>query len=114
VLSRLRSGESLGSGDAFWLGSKLDDYSQSMLRAVLGQHFIDQLRAAPVGEWVGPVESARGTHFVRMRGITAPAVMAYVQVKDQVESDWYARGRDGSVTEKMHKAEEKYDITIEH
>lgn len=113
VLGRLRSGESL-SADAFWLGSRLDDYSQSMLRAVLGQPFIDQLRAAPLDEWIGPVESARGAHFVRVRGITAPAVMPYVQVKDQVESDWYARNRDGSVTEKIHKAEEKYDITIEH
>jgi hypothetical protein len=35
-------------------------------------------------------------------------------VRDQVESDWYARNRESSVTDKIRKVEEKYDITIEH
>jgi hypothetical protein len=112
VLSRLRAGEQL-RGDTFWLGSHLEDYSQSMLRGVLGQRFIEELHAAPAGEWSGPLVSARGTHFVRVKTITASAVMPYVQVKDQVEQDWLARNRDSSVTAKIHKAEEKYDITIE-
>jgi hypothetical protein len=112
VLSRLRAGEQL-RGDTFWLGSHLEDYSQSMLRGVLGQRFIEELHAAPAGQWSGPLISARGTHFVRVKTITASAVMPYVQVKDQVEQDWFARNRDSSVTAKIHKAEEKYDITIE-
>jgi hypothetical protein len=113
VLVRLRSGEQL-SGDPFWLGSHFEDYAQSMLRGVLGQRFIEGLHSAPVGEWSGPIESARGTHFVRMRMITPSALMPYAQVKDQVEDDWFARKRASSVTAKIHKAEEKYDITIEH
>jgi hypothetical protein len=46
--------------------------------------------------------------------ITPSALMPYSQVKDQVEDDWFARRRESSVTAKIHKAEEKYDITIEH
>jgi hypothetical protein len=113
VLGRLRSGERL-SGDPFWLGSHFADYSQSMLRGVLGQRFVQEVRAAPVGEWFGPIESARGTHFVRMGAISPPILMPYTQVKDQVEDDWFARKRASSMQAKLHKAEEKYDITIEH
>jgi hypothetical protein len=113
VLGRLRSGGQL-TGDAFWLGSHFEEYAQSMLRGVLGQRFIEGLHSAPLGEWFGPLQSARGTHFVRMRMITPPALMPYAQVKDQVEDDWFARKRDSSVTAKIHKAEEKYDIAIEH
>jgi hypothetical protein len=113
VLGQLRAGAQL-TGDAFWLGSHFEDYAQSMLRGVLGQRFIEELHSAPVGEWYGPLESARGTHFVRMRGITQSTLMPYTQVKDQVEQDWFARKRESSVQAKIHKAEEKYDITIEH
>jgi len=113
VLGRLRSGGQV-SGDPFWLGSHFEDYAQSMLRGVLGQRFIEGLHSAPVGEWFGPIESARGTHFVRMRMISPPVLMPYTQVKDQVEDDWFARKRESSVTAKIHKAEEKYDLTIEH
>jgi hypothetical protein len=113
VLVRLRSGGP-SSGDPFWLGSHFEDYAQSMLRGVLGERFIEGLHSAPVGEWFGPIESARGTHFVRIRVITPSALMPYSQVKDQVEDDWFARRRESSVTAKIHKAEEKYDITIEH
>jgi hypothetical protein len=113
VLGQLRSGAQL-TGDPFWLGSHFEDYAQSMLRGVLGQRFIEGLHSAPAGEWFGPIESARGTHFVRMRAISPPALIPYAQVKDQVENDWFARKRESSVTAKIHKAEEKYDITIEH
>jgi hypothetical protein len=113
VLGRLRSGGQL-SGDPFWLGSHFQDYSQSMLRGVLGERFIEGLHSAPLGEWFGPIESARGTHFVRLRVITPATLMPYAQVKDQVEDDWFARKRESSVTAKIHKAEEKYDIAIEH
>jgi hypothetical protein len=112
VLGRLRAGGQL-TGDPFWLGSHFEDYAQSMLSGVLGQRFIEGLHSAPVGEWFGPIASARGTHFVRMRVITPPALMPYAQVKDQVEDDWFARKRESSVAAKIHKAEEKYDITIE-
>jgi hypothetical protein len=113
VLGQLRAGTQL-TGDAFWLGSHFEDYAQSMLRGVLGQRFIEELHSAPVGEWYGPLESARGTHFVRMRAITQSTLMPYTQVKDQVEQDWFARKRESNVQAKIHKAEEKYDITIEH
>jgi hypothetical protein len=113
VLARLRSGERV-SGDVFWLGSHFEDYAQSMLRGVLGQHFIAGLHSAPVGEWFGPIGSTRGVHFVRMQAITASALMPFTQVRDQVEADWFARKRESSVQAKVHKAQEKYDITIEH
>ena len=112
VLSQLRSGEQL-TGDPFWLGSHFEDYPQSMLRGVLGQRFIDGLHTASPGEWMGPIVSARGTHFVRLKTITAPALMPYAQVKDQVENDWLARRRSSSVTAKIREAEAKYDITVE-
>jgi peptidyl-prolyl cis-trans isomerase C len=113
VLGRLRAGGQL-TGDPFWLGSHFEGYAQSMLRGVLGQRFIAGLHSAPVGEWFGPIASARGTHFVRMQAVSAPALMPYTQVKDQVEDDWFAAKRASSVQAKIHEAEEKYDITIEH
>jgi hypothetical protein len=113
VLARLRSGERV-AGDTFWLGSHFEDYAQSMLRGVLGQRFIEGLHSAPTGEWFGPIESARGTHFVRVQAITPTTLMPFTQVRDQVEADWFARRRESSVQAKVHQAEEKYDIKIEH
>ena len=112
VLARLRSGERV-AGDTFWLGSHFEDYAQSMLRGVLGQRFIEGLHSAPTGEWFGPIESARGAHFVRVQAISATALMPFTQVRDQVEADWFARKRESSVQAKVRKAEEKYDVAIE-
>jgi len=111
VLRRLRSGEKV-QGDEYWLGGKLQAYDESMVRATLGQAFVEALRAAEKGQWVGPVQTARGWHYVRVEEVLESHVMPFVEVKEQVLRDWIDDKRSTSVNARIAVLKEKYDVEV--
>ncbi len=111
VLARLEAGEQV-RGDDFWLGHEVHDYSQSMLRGMLGETFVAALHAADDGRWHGPLSSSRGTHYVRVREITPPALIPYAAIREQVQQDWLADQRERSVVARLDEVRERYDVQI--
>lgn len=111
LLTRLEAGESV-RGDDFWLGGEVHDYSESMLRGMLGEGFVAALHAADDGRWHGPLTSGRGTHYVRVRRITAPALVPYAGIREQVLQDWLADQRERGVAAKLDQVRDRYDVQI--
>src|SRR6185436_10520262 len=50
--------------------------------------FAAALEKVPVGEWVGPIDSSFGAHYVRVSDRTPAAVPQLVAVRDQVAREW--------------------------
>lgn len=101
------------AGDEFWMGRQMVSYGQSMIRGMFGQGFVDDLAKAPQGEWVGPVTSIRGVHFVRVNGRDAPEMMDYAQVRDQVLQDWNNQQIETALGAEMKTLKQKYEIDVE-
>jgi peptidyl-prolyl cis-trans isomerase C len=112
ILERLRVGEAV-KGDEYWLGERLQTYDESMVRATLGQPFVESLRSAEKKQWIGPIQTARGWHFVRVEEIIEPHVMQFVDVREQVLRDWLDDKRSASVNARIAMLKEKYDIEVQ-
>jgi hypothetical protein len=112
ILQRLRSGEAV-QGDEYWLGDRLQTYDESMVRATLGQPFVESLRSAEQKHWIGPLQTARGWHFVRVEEIVEPRVMRFVDVREQVLRDWLDDKRSSSVDSRIAALKERYDVEVE-
>jgi parvulin-like peptidyl-prolyl cis-trans isomerase-like protein len=85
----------------------------TLIARSFGPKFAAALEQAPLGEWSGPIESAYGTHYVRVSERT-PAVMPQLaDVRDQVVREWEnerrVRARDASYAT-MRRA---YHVSIE-
>lgn len=112
VLRRLQAGE-LVKGDDYWLGQQLQSYDESMVRATLGQPFVESLRSAEKQQWAGPIQTARGWHFVKVEEVAEPRVMQFVDVREQVVRDWFDDKRTTSINERIAVLKEKYDVEVE-
>ena len=112
ILQGLRTGKAV-QGDEYWLGDRLQTYDESMVRATLGQPFVESLRSAEQKQWIGPLQTARGWHFVRVEEIVEPHVMRFVDVREQVLRDWLDDKRSSSVNSRIAALKERYDVEVE-
>jgi hypothetical protein len=112
ILKRLQAGEAV-KGDDYWLGERLQTYDESMVRATLGQPFVESLKTAEMDRWIGPIQTPRGWHFVRVERVVEPQVMKFVDVREQVLRDWLDDKRSNSVNSRIAVLKEKYDVEVE-
>jgi hypothetical protein len=111
ILATLQAGGSV-NGEAFWLGKDLNSYSESILRSSFGGQFYEQLQAAPVDQWVGPVESVRGFHFARVSHKGEPELMPYQAVRERLDQDWSAHHRRQNVSARTETVKERFTIVM--
>lgn len=111
ILAALQSGGTV-EGEAFWLGKKLNSYSESILRSSFGGEFYEELKLAPVGQWIGPVESARGFHFARVSDKGEPELMSYQAVRDRLSQDWADYHRRQNVSARTETVKERFTIVM--
>lgn len=111
ILQRLNSGGRI-TGDDFWMGSHFAAYGQSMLRGMFGQPFLTQVEQAPKGQWVGPLTSSRGTHFVRLQGVSGEVLAPYLDVRQQVRQDWQAERTRTILQTALAGFRKNYDVQI--
>lgn len=112
ILSRIQEGEMV-EGDSYWLGNNLNEYSESILRTSFGGEFYQELLAAPENQWVGPLESARGYHFVRVSAIGEPQLLSYGEVRDRLTSDWADAHRRSNVRQRTGDIRDRFSIVVE-
>src|SRR3954468_7115700 len=78
-----------------------------------GASFAAALEKAPLGEWVGPIDSSFGAHYVRVSDRTPSAVPPLAAVRDHVLREWEnerrLRARDDAYT----KMRREYQVSIE-
>ncbi|MCI4590013.1 peptidylprolyl isomerase [Sphingobium sp. BYY-5] len=107
--AQLNAGQAIG-GDDFWLGRDFPRYGDSMVRGIFGQPFVDALKDAPEGRWIGPIQSPRGWHFVRKSERIASAMIPFPAIKDQVRQDYMIAHSNAAIEQAVGKLKEKFDV----
>lgn len=108
-LADLNAGETV-VGDGYWLGDIMNDYAASILRSSFGGEFFLSLEQAPLNEWIGPLASPRGYHYVKVSSVRPPAPIAYASVRDLLMRDWVDATRFNSVSERTDAIREHFDV----
>lgn len=112
ILATLRAGETV-EGKPFWLGKNLNSYSESILRSSFGGGFYEELKAAPLNQWIGPVESARGYHFALVTQKGESELMPYQVVRDRLDQDWADFHRRQNVSTRTETVKGRFTIVME-
>jgi len=112
ILNRLSAGQTV-NGDEYWMGHDLPNYGISMLRGMFGQEFLDKLGPQPTGEWVGPMQSSRGWHFVKVTDRGDSRLLPYPEARDQVRQDYLASKSGAAVNAEVGKLKKGYTIRVE-
>jgi hypothetical protein len=78
-----------------------------------GPAFVAALEHAPVGEWVGPIDSSFGAHYVRVSDRTPAVAPQLAAVRDQVVRDWENDRRQRARNDAYTKMRREYLVSIE-
>jgi hypothetical protein len=78
-----------------------------------GGDFAEALATAPTGQWVGPIASAFGVHFVRIGKRTPSAIPPLEQIRPQVAREWENDRRLKAREARLAELRKRYDVVIE-
>ena len=78
-----------------------------------GASFAAALETVPVGEWVGPIDSSFGAHYVRVSDRTPAVAPQLAAVRDHVVREWENERRQRARNDAYTKMRGEYQISIE-
>jgi PPIC-type PPIASE domain len=78
-----------------------------------GASFAAALEKVPVGEWVGPIDSSFGAHYVRVSNRTPAVAPQLTAVRDQVVREWENARRQRARNDAYTKMRGEYQVSIE-
>ena len=78
-----------------------------------GASFAAVLEKLPIGEWVGPVDSRFGAHYVRVSDRTPAVAPQLTAVRDQVVREWENDRRQRARRDAYTKMRGGYQVSIE-
>jgi parvulin-like peptidyl-prolyl cis-trans isomerase-like protein len=78
-----------------------------------GPSFAAALEKVRVGEWVGPIDSSFGAHYVRVSDRTAAVAPQLTAVRDQVVREWENERRRRARNDAYTKMRGEYQVSIE-
>lgn len=102
----------LEHSDKFWLGNTFDRVSAQDVISVMGINFARKVEAAPETTWVGPIESSRGWHLVRViERIEATPIPRHA-LQQRLTIEWLAFQRDAGRTQALSDLRAGYEIKV--
>lgn len=114
TLEALRSGTDPGQlGKATLLPRWTTDTAADLVARGFGDSFAAALENVPIGEWVGPIDSSFGAHYVRVSDRTPAASPPLAAVRDHVVREWENERRQRARNDAYVKMRERYDVSIE-
>lgn len=78
-----------------------------------GEPFAAALEKMPVGEWVGPIASSFGAHYVRVLARTPAVAPQLADVRHQVVREWENARRQRARNDAYTKMRSRYEVSIE-
>jgi len=101
------------AGDATMLPPTMEAATPQAIANTFGDAFVQQVDAAPVGQWSGPVESAFGLHLVRVdeRGVGKTPTLD--QIRPIVLREWQSGERQRQNTSFLAALRDKYEVRVE-
>jgi hypothetical protein len=101
------------AGDPTMLPPSMEQATPQDIANTFGEAFATDAEAAPVGQWMGPVESAYGLHLVRVTTATPAAKPTLADIRPAVLREWQATQRqqvnDSFYASLRSKYEVRYD-----
>lgn len=100
-------------GDPFLRGAHVDAASEDDLARTFGRAFVEAIRAAPVGQWVGPVPSSYGLHLVWIHERIPARVPSLDNVRAQVAHRMLDERAAGRLRDRLDSLRDHYEVDIE-
>lgn len=94
--------------DAFALGAQFSGWTRDEIEARFGAEFSAAVFDARPGAWVGPVESAYGSHLVLVLAKEAGAPADFASRRADVVREWERREREIARTELLKELVDRY------
>ncbi len=112
ILQRLRDGERI-EGDGYWMGDVIRGYGESIMRTSFGGEFFLALSNATVDEWIGPLESPRGYHYVKLDAFAESRPLSFEQVFDRVKRNMMGAEQSGRIERQLATIQDRFTVIRE-
>ena len=99
-------------GDPFLAGHRLRGASPTRIVSRLGPDFAAGVEDAPVERWIGPIDSAFGSHLVWIHARTASRIPDLEEIRRQVFEDWIEQESRKVMREYIERQREVVDVRI--
>lgn len=115
LMAQLENGAQIdGLGDSLYmLGNTLPAYSLRDLIGLMGPDVAPRVFELPLGEWHGPLRSARGVHFVRVAQHHPPAMPSFAELEGYLRQDWTLDQQRRAIADKLAELRRNYRIVVE-
>lgn len=109
ILARLNAGEEI-TGDVYWLGSLIEGYAESVLRANFGGDFYQTVASAEQQRWIGPLRSPRGYHFINISEVTPALPLKFEDIYLRVRQSWLDAEQRRLISEQVDQLRPQFDV----
>jgi hypothetical protein len=99
-------------GDPFLAGHRLRAATPNQIISRLGPEFAAGVEGAEIGRWIGPIDSAFGSHLVWIHGRDASQIPAFDTLRLRVLEDWIDVASDTALREQIVRVRERVVIRI--
>jgi hypothetical protein len=100
-------------GKSLLLPQRMTRTPADLVARDFGASFAAALENVPVGEWVGPIDSSFGAHYVRVSDRTPAVAPQLTAVRDQVVREWENERRQRARNDAYSKMRGEYQVSIE-
>jgi len=97
-------------GDPFLAGHRLRGVTPSQIVSRLGPEFAAGVAEAPTGRWIGPVDSAFGSHLVWIHERIESRVPAFEEIRSRVLADWLDEATERALRAQAARMRERVEI----
>lgn len=112
ILATLNQDQPLEGTDEFWLGNRLIRYEEPVLRQILGDDFSKIVFDVDLNTWIGPVQSNRGFHFLKVDARQALRQLSFGFVSDRVREDWHEDQQRQKMGQELARLKKTYTIIL--
>lgn len=109
----LRGGDPEELGKPTLLPHRMTRTPADLVARDFGSSFAAALETVPVGEWVGPIDSSFGAHYVRVSDRAPAAAPQLAAVRDHVVREWENERRQRARNNAYTKMRGEYQVSIE-
>jgi hypothetical protein len=100
-------------GEPSLLPQQMTQTPADLVARDFGESFAAALENAPVGEWVGPIRSSVGAHYVRVSDRTPAVAPTLAAVRGQVVREWENERRRHARNDAYARMRRAYKVNIE-
>lgn len=111
ALGKARS-DTAPAGDPSLLPLTYADVALDQLAKDYGTGFVDAVKSAPLGVWVGPVESPYGVHLIQVQARRASDTAPLAAVRDEVRTAWIEERRQANNRAFVRRLWRRYNVEI--